>query len=233
MYGFTDAGLACALSIPSFTTGTDFKIEALNTDKYKRFAFHCDQNVVFVEMGIKISELVSAADQNEKGIQDSETDVAGQEDSPPAQQDLKEEKKETVETKSVSDNAEQRQTSLESDESQADKPEKMDAAAESAETVEKKSQKPKVNNPSPEEKKQGASTQQTSKNSDDVDLGLLLDIPLEIKVELGRAKIPIHNLLNFGPGSAVKLLKLEGEPVDILANETLIAKGEVVVQNQK
>jgi len=67
----------------------------------------------------------------------------------------------------------------------------------------------------------------------DVDLGLLLDIPLEIKVELGRAKIQIQELLNLSPGSAVKLIKLEGEPVDILANDILIARGEVVVQQEK
>jgi flagellar motor switch protein FliN len=67
----------------------------------------------------------------------------------------------------------------------------------------------------------------------DVDLGLLLDIPLEIKVELGRAKIQIQELLKLSPGSAVKLIKLEGEPVDILANDTLIARGEVVVQQEK
>lgn len=68
---------------------------------------------------------------------------------------------------------------------------------------------------------------------EDLDLDLLLDIPLEIKVELGRAKIQIHELLNLVPGSAVKLTKLDGEPVDILANETLIARGEVVVQREK
>ena len=72
-----------------------------------------------------------------------------------------------------------------------------------------------------------------SKSYEDLDLNLLLDIPLEIKVELGRAKIEIHELLNLVPGSAVKLTKLEGEPVDILANEILIARGEVVVQREK
>ena len=68
---------------------------------------------------------------------------------------------------------------------------------------------------------------------EDFDLNLLLDIPLEITVELGRAKIQIQELLDLGPGSAVTLSKLEGEPVDILANEKLIARGEVVLQNKK
>jgi len=68
---------------------------------------------------------------------------------------------------------------------------------------------------------------------EDFDLDLLLDIPLEITVELGRAKVQIQELLNLGPGSTVSLSKLEGEPVDILANDKLIARGEVVLQNKK
>lgn len=68
---------------------------------------------------------------------------------------------------------------------------------------------------------------------EDFDLNLLLDIPLEITVELGRTRIQIQELLSLGPGSAVSLSKLEGEPVDILANDKLIARGEVVLQNKK
>ncbi len=79
----------------------------------------------------------------------------------------------------------------------------------------------------------GPAETRDSKTPEDVDLDLLLDIPLEIKVELGRARIKIQKLLNLAPGSAIKLIKLEGEPVDILVNETLIARGEVVVQNAK
>ena len=68
---------------------------------------------------------------------------------------------------------------------------------------------------------------------EDFDLNLLLDIPLEITVELGRTRIQIQKLLSLGPGSTVSLSKLEGEPVDILANDKLIARGEVVLQNKK
>ena len=71
------------------------------------------------------------------------------------------------------------------------------------------------------------------KEVEDFDLNLLLDIPLEITVELGRVSIQIQELLELGPGSALTLSKLEGEPVDILANEKLIARGEVVLQNKK
>ena len=68
---------------------------------------------------------------------------------------------------------------------------------------------------------------------EDFDLNLLLDIPLEITVELGRNRIRIQELLELVPGSTVSLAKLEGEPVDILANDKLIARGEVVLQNKK
>jgi flagellar motor switch protein FliN/FliY len=68
---------------------------------------------------------------------------------------------------------------------------------------------------------------------EDFDLNLLLDIPLEITVELGRNRVRIQRLLELEPGSTVTLSKLEGEPVDILANDKLIARGEVVLQNKK
>jgi len=63
-------------------------------------------------------------------------------------------------------------------------------------------------------------------------MDLLLDIDLELSVELGRASIPVRDVLNMGPGSIVELEKLAGEPVDILINGKFIAKGEVVVVDE-
>ncbi|MGE5381124.1 MAG: flagellar motor switch phosphatase FliY [Methylocystaceae bacterium] len=60
-------------------------------------------------------------------------------------------------------------------------------------------------------------------------IGLILDVPLEITVELGRTKKTIKEILEMGPGSIIQLEKLAGEPVDLLVNGKLIAKGEVVV----
>jgi len=60
-------------------------------------------------------------------------------------------------------------------------------------------------------------------------LDLLLDIPLQISVELGRAKKTIKDILELSPGSVIELDKLAGEPVDIFVNQKLIAHGEVVV----
>jgi flagellar motor switch protein FliN len=68
---------------------------------------------------------------------------------------------------------------------------------------------------------------------EDFALDILVDIPVELTVELGRTKLPIHDLLRLQPGSAIKLAQLDGEPVDILANDTLIARGEVVIRNEK
>lgn len=65
--------------------------------------------------------------------------------------------------------------------------------------------------------------------ADEQNLGLLLDIPLQVTVELGRTKKLIKDILELSPGSILQLDKLAGEPVDILVNNKLIAKGEVVV----
>ncbi len=60
-------------------------------------------------------------------------------------------------------------------------------------------------------------------------LDMLLDIPLNVKVELGRTNRPIKDILELAAGSVIELDKLAGEPVDILVNDKLIAQGEVVV----
>jgi flagellar motor switch protein FliN len=64
-------------------------------------------------------------------------------------------------------------------------------------------------------------------------LGLVMDIPLQVTVELGRSRKRINDVLKMGPGSVVELEQMEGEPVDILINQTLIAKGFVVVEKEK
>lgn len=61
----------------------------------------------------------------------------------------------------------------------------------------------------------------------------ILDIPLEVTVELGRTSMLINDLLQLGQGSVIELNKLAGEPLEILVNKKLIARGEVVVVNEK
>lgn len=67
----------------------------------------------------------------------------------------------------------------------------------------------------------------------DVKLDVILDIPLTIAMEIGRAKISVRNLLQLNQGSIVELDRLAGESLDVLVNGTLIAHGEVVVVNDK
>ena len=64
-------------------------------------------------------------------------------------------------------------------------------------------------------------------------LDFILDIPLKVTVELGRTSVVIKDLLQLGQGSVLELGKLAGEPLEILVNGKLVAKGEVVVVNEK
>ena len=64
-------------------------------------------------------------------------------------------------------------------------------------------------------------------------INLILDIPLRVTVELGRTKMVVSELLNLGQGSVVELNKLAGEPMEILVNDKLVARGEAVVVNEK
>ncbi len=66
-------------------------------------------------------------------------------------------------------------------------------------------------------------------HADQGNIGLLMDVTMEVTVELGRAKKQIKEILSMGEGTIIALDKLAGEPVDILVNHKLIAKGEVVV----
>jgi len=67
----------------------------------------------------------------------------------------------------------------------------------------------------------------------DVKMDSILDVPITISMEIGRTNLNIRNLLQLNQGSVVELDRLAGEPMDVLVNGTLIAKGEVVVVNEK
>lgn len=73
----------------------------------------------------------------------------------------------------------------------------------------------------------------SGKPRSDVNLDMVLDIPVTISMEIGRTRISIRNLLQLSQGSVVELDRLAGEPMDVLVNDTLIAHGEVVVVNDK
>lgn len=80
---------------------------------------------------------------------------------------------------------------------------------------------------------QAAASTSADKNLEGRGLDLLLDIPLEVAVEVGRSRILVRDLLQLQEGSLVELDKLAGEPLDLYVNSRLIARGEAVVVNEK
>ncbi len=78
-----------------------------------------------------------------------------------------------------------------------------------------------------------SAAQEEGEEGENVNLEMVLDIPVTISMEIGRTQISIRNLLKLNQGSVVELDRLAGEPLDVLVNGTLIAHGEVVVVNEK
>ncbi len=83
-------------------------------------------------------------------------------------------------------------------------------------------------NSQPEDKRSSSSVP-----GEEVNLDVILDVPVTISMEIGRTQINIRNLLQLNQGSVVELERFAGEPLDVLVNGTLIAHGEVVVINDK
>mgnify|MGYP006279428385 FL=1 len=75
--------------------------------------------------------------------------------------------------------------------------------------------------------------EEISEEQGERELDFILDIPLELSVELGKTKMLVNDLLQLGQGSIVELNKLAGEPLEVYINRKLIARGEVVVVNEK
>ena len=83
------------------------------------------------------------------------------------------------------------------------------------------------------ELKQHVAAEKPLSSAKDKNLNLILDIPLKVTVELGRTKMAVSELLNLTQGSVLELSKLAGEPMEVLVNGKLIARGEAVVVNEK
>jgi flagellar motor switch protein FliN/FliY len=67
----------------------------------------------------------------------------------------------------------------------------------------------------------------------EINMDVILDVPVTLSMEVGRTRVPIRNLLQLNQGSVVELERVAGEPLDVFVNGTLIAHGEVVVVNEK
>ena len=85
----------------------------------------------------------------------------------------------------------------------------------------------------PEEKSAELESQEQTTDEKIKKLDLILDIPLKVSVELGRTRILVNDLLQLGQGSVIELNKLAGDPLEVLVNDKLVARGEVVVVNEK
>lgn len=98
-----------------------------------------------------------------------------------------------------------------------------------------------MSNPNPSSSQQGFERAQFQNLTDngaplatgDVNLDVILDVSVTLSMEVGRARIPIRNLLQLNQGSVVELDRAAGDPLDVYVNGTLVAHGEVVVVNEK
>ena len=80
---------------------------------------------------------------------------------------------------------------------------------------------------------EGATAAASVEGGESKSLDLILDIHLTVAVELGRSKMLINDLMQLGQGSVIELTKLVGEPLEVMVNQKLVARGEVVVVNEK
>ena len=78
-----------------------------------------------------------------------------------------------------------------------------------------------------------APAEPSGNHNGEVNLDVILDVPVTLSMEVGRTRIPIRNLLQLNQGSVVELDRAAGEPLDVFVNGTLVAHGEVVVVNEK
>ena len=136
------------------------------------------------------------------------------------QNELEESKQSTAEKESSSVNANLKETKPDEDIGWDDVQNELEESKQS--TVEKEASSVNF------EKIKKSETKGSS-----LDLDFILDIPITVTVELGRGKMMIGKLLQLGQSSVIELTKLAGEPMDIFVNNRLIAKGEVVVVNEK
>jgi flagellar motor switch protein FliN len=244
---FCDTGLACQISTPSLTVGLDFNIEILNMDRYERFAFKLNDHDIVVEVCVKIDEPDPVQPTQQEAVIETDQaqpldDDAIQEMIAAANRDGENSAPPTATSNSENGNENQ---PLDDDAIQA----LLAGANSGSETppavppMEKPAAQKAVDPPNVSNSVLPSKTTSPSSESAPVmeetcsdlpeNVGFIKDIPVHISVELGRTKMHIKDILGLGKGSAIILSNLEGETLDILANNRLIAKGEVLVENDK
>jgi flagellar motor switch protein FliN len=226
---FCDSGLNCQISTPSLTVGLDFHIEILNMDRYEKFAFKLNDHDILVEICVKIDEAVGA----EVATRTSQSPKAGGRLDETAIQAMLQEASSGA--PAANDNSplndDQIQALLAANASKPAPPqvEPAPVKAPPAEAV----QTTPAEQPAGVSANSARDAEAPADDTPSFDVGFIRDIPVHITVELGRKKMAIKNILGLGKGAAIVLANLEGEALDIRANNRLIAKGEVLVENDK
>jgi len=202
---FSDAGLICELSTPSITRGKDFHVEAMNLHRYERLAFQYEESYFFIEAGVKFAENLHIPKKTEKEVA---YEVIPDIPVPPADAEP------TISEKPPSQVGSASQPTAPA----ADQPTRVadiyfDGKTSLAEKF--------------------PDLERTLQMPTEVNIDLLLDVPLEISVEIGRKRIRIQDLLKLKEKSVVELNALAEDPVHILVNDRLIAKGMVVIEGGK
>jgi flagellar motor switch protein FliN len=171
---FTDAGLTCEISPPSFTSVKDSNLESKNFVRYERCAFRCGEEIILAEIGLTVEE--EAIPENQTIDADApETPRYGSANAPPKPDHHSGETGAALDPTRRSDHGDGRKSNF----------------------------------------------------------GMILDIPVEITVELGRTSILVDELLKLCNGSVVEFSNLSGEPVDVMINQKRVARGYIVVMDEK
>ncbi len=231
---FCDSSLTCQISTPSLTVGVDFQIEILNMDRYEKFAFKLNDHDILVEVCVKIDEGEASRIAGDTPAAHNTTpperldDDAIQNLLAAANEEKQESAVESDGNATLDDDAIQSlladanapQVDQQPQETAKDAPATVEAAADDAGSR-------------PDAALKDAAETGTGKSGLPFDVGFIRDIPVHISVELGRNRMAIKDVMALGQGSAIVLANLEGESLDIRANNRLIAKGEVLVENDK
>lgn len=231
---FCDAGLTCEISTPSITSGSNFEDQTLDMDHYEKFAFKLDDHNLLVEVGVMIdedaaSEVAEDAAEGAVIVQERLDDnaiqdmrgAAGEERPSSTADDEGHARLDQAASQAMLDNASDKAANSETPFNGTDDVAPVAKAPHNATQTNGGPKTALVDEAAPPSPKQP------------FDVGVIRDIPVQISVELGRCKMAIKDVMGLGQGSAVVLANLEGELLDIRANNRLIAKGEVLVENDK
>jgi flagellar motor switch protein FliN len=227
---FSAAGFFSELSPPSITRGSDFKIEALNMAAHQRVVFRYEEKVIFVEAGLQSAvQQGFSSTESASGDQDDAEALEASDKTlldPSMPQDASSNFEEVPEIDIQEKNEHPEGLPFGPDHPEAtESPERHGEADSRAQEADAGGVE------SPREPK--SSSQFEGKSHVEKNLEFILDIPLELSVEIGRTKKTIQELLKIGTGSILDLANLEDEPVNILVNDMLVARGAVLVEKER